>query len=52
MYLNKLAIAYEEAGQIDNAIKAYDRIENEYFESYEFTAARKHKARLEGLAAN
>lgn len=52
MYLNKLAIAYEEAGQIDNAIKAYERIETEYFESYEFTAARKHKARLEGLAAN
>jgi tetratricopeptide (TPR) repeat protein len=52
MYLNKLAIAYEEAGQIDNAIKAYERIENEYFESYEYTAARKHKARLEGLAAN
>jgi len=51
-YLNKLAIAYEEAGQIDNAIKTYDRIEHEYFESYEFTAARKHKARLEGLAAN
>ncbi len=52
MYLNKLAIAYEEAGQLDNAIKAYDRIETEYAESYEFTAARKHKARLEGLAAN
>lgn len=51
-YLNKLAIAYEEAGQIDEAIAAYDRIEREYFESYEFTAARKHKARLEGLAAN
>src|SRR5690606_2267640 len=30
MYLNKLAIAYEEAGQIDNAIKAYDRIEKEF----------------------
>ncbi len=52
MYLNKLAIAYEEAGQIDKAIEAYERIENEYFESYEYTAARKHKARLEGLAAN
>lgn len=51
MYLNKLAIAYEEAGQIDDAIKSYDRIENDYFESYEYTAARKHKARLEGLAA-
>jgi len=52
MYLNKLAIAYEEAGQLDKAIDTYARIENEYFESYEFTAARKHKARLEGLAAN
>lgn len=52
MYLNKLAIAYEEAGQLDQAIAAYDRIENEFFESYEYTAARKHKARLEGLAAN
>jgi len=52
MYLNKLAIAYEEAGQLDKAIETYGRIENEYFESYEFTAARKHKARLEGLAAN
>lgn len=52
VYLNKLAIAYEEAGQIGKAIETYDRIENEYFESYEYTAARKHKARLEGLAAN
>lgn len=52
MYLNKLAIAYEEDGQIAKAIEAYERIENEYFESYEFTAARKHKARLEGLASN
>jgi len=52
IYLNKLAIAYESAGQIDNAIETYGRIEDEYFESYEFTAARKHKARLEGLASN
>jgi tetratricopeptide (TPR) repeat protein len=52
MYLNKLAIAFEEDGQIENAIEAYARIENEYFESYEYTAALKHKARLEGLAAN
>ncbi|MEX2592738.1 MAG: tetratricopeptide repeat protein [Anditalea sp.] len=51
-YLYKLALAYEEAGEIDRAIEAYERIENEYFESFEFTAARKHKARLEGLAAN
>ncbi len=52
VYLNKLAIAYEEAGQIEKAIETYDRIETEYFDSYEYTAARKHKARLEGLAAN
>ncbi|MBN3520854.1 tetratricopeptide repeat protein [Algoriphagus lutimaris] len=50
-YLMKLAIAYEEAGQIQNAIDAYGEIEENYFESYEFSAARKHKARLEGLAA-
>ncbi|MBS9523517.1 tetratricopeptide repeat protein [Litoribacter ruber] len=50
-YLNKLAIAYEENGDINNAIKTYEQIEEKYFESYEFTAARKHKARLEGLAS-
>ena len=50
-YLTKLAIAYEEAGQIQNAIDAYGEIEEKYFESYEFSAARKQKARLEGLAA-
>ncbi|WP_373497274.1 tol-pal system YbgF family protein [Aquiflexum sp.] len=50
-YLNKLAIAYEEAGDFDNAIKTYSTIEDKYFESFEFTNARKHKARLEGLAS-
>lgn len=50
-YLSKLAIAYEEAGEIDNAIKTYGIIEEKYFESFEFTNARKHKARLEGLAS-
>ncbi len=51
-YLSKLAIAYEEAGQLDDAIAAYQRIEDEFFESFEFAGARKHKARLEGLASN
>lgn len=51
-YLYKLAIAYEEAGDLNKAIESYGKIENEYFESYEFTFARKHKARLEGLASN
>ncbi|MDF2156602.1 tetratricopeptide repeat protein [Algoriphagus sp. CAU 1675] len=50
-YLAKLAVAYEEAGQIQKAIDAYGEIEENYFESYEYSAARKHKARLEGLAA-
>ncbi|EKB50244.1 Cytochrome c biogenesis factor [Cecembia lonarensis LW9] len=50
-YLNKLAIAYEEAGDIANAIKTYQIIEDKYFESFEFTNARKHRARLEGLAS-
>ncbi len=51
-YLSKLAVAYEEAGDIANAIKTYEAIEEEYYESYEYTNARKHKARLEGLASN
>lgn len=50
-YLSKLAVAYEEAGKIKEAIATYGEIEEKYFESFEFSAARKHKARLEGLAA-
>ena len=50
-YLSKLAVAYEEAGELNNAIKAYGEIEDKYFESFEYTNARKHKARLEGLAS-
>jgi predicted negative regulator of RcsB-dependent stress response len=50
-YLMKLAVAYEEANDIQNAIKTYETIEEKYFESYEYTNARKHKARLEGLAS-
>ncbi|GAB2497698.1 tetratricopeptide repeat protein [Algoriphagus taiwanensis] len=50
-YLAKLAVAQEEAGKIADAIATYTEIEEKYFESYEYSAARKHKARLEGLAA-
>jgi tetratricopeptide (TPR) repeat protein len=50
-YLTKLAIAYEAEGKISEAIAAYGEIEDKYFESFEFSAARKHKARLEGLAS-
>lgn len=50
-YLAKLAIAQEEAGKISEAIETYTEIEEKYYESFEYAAARKHKARLEGLAA-
>ena len=49
-YLAKLAVAQEEAGKLEEAIKTYTEIEEKYYESFEFAAARKHKARLEGLA--
>ncbi len=51
-YLNKLAIAYEESDDLTSAIDAYEQIENKYFDSYEFTNARKQKARLQGLVSN
>ena len=50
-YLAKLAVAQEEAGKLEDAIQTYAEIEEKYYESFEFAAARKHKARLEGLAA-
>lgn len=50
-YLAKLAVAQEEAGKVEDAIKTYAEIEEKYYESFEYAAARKHKTRLEGLAA-
>lgn len=50
-YLAKLAVAQEEAGKIADAVATYTEIEEKYYESFEYAAARKHKARLEGLAA-
>lgn len=50
-YLAKLAVAQEEAGKVAEAIATYGEIEEKYYESFEYAAARKHKARLEGLAA-
>ncbi|MDN3668997.1 tetratricopeptide repeat protein [Echinicola jeungdonensis] len=50
-YLYKLAVAYEAAGELQSAIDTYEIIENKYFDSYEYNLARKHKARLEGLAS-
>ena len=51
-YLAKLALAYEEAGDLDKAIETYEEIETKYSDAYEYSEARKHKARLEGLASN
>lgn len=47
-YLMKAALAYEKSTQNDKAIKAYQRVIDEYFESNDFRNARKYKARLEG----
>jgi tetratricopeptide (TPR) repeat protein len=51
-YLSKLAIAYEEAGDLEEAIDVYGEIETNYPDAYEYSEARKQKARLEGLASN
>lgn len=51
-YLAKLALAYEEAGDLDEAIPTYEEIETKYSNAYEYSEARKHKARLQGLASN
>jgi tetratricopeptide (TPR) repeat protein len=50
-YLTKLAIAYETAEKNQEAIDTYGKIEDTYYESFEFANARKQKARLEGLAS-
>lgn len=47
-YLMKEALAYEKLNQNDKAIKAYDRIISEFWDSSEYQNARKYKARLEG----
>jgi tetratricopeptide (TPR) repeat protein len=46
-YLMKAALAYEKLNESEKAIKAYDRVINEFWESAEFQNARKYKARLE-----
>jgi tetratricopeptide (TPR) repeat protein len=46
-YLMKEALAYEKLNQTDKAVKAYDRIINEFWDSSEFQNARKYKARLQ-----
>jgi predicted negative regulator of RcsB-dependent stress response len=47
-YLMKAALAYEKLNQNDKAIKAYQKIIDEYWESSDYQNARKFKARLDG----
>jgi tetratricopeptide (TPR) repeat protein len=49
IYLQKLAVALENKGDLKGAAKAYDRIISEYFTSRYTTDAKKHKARLEAM---
>ena len=51
-YLTKLAVAYEQNGDYQKAIDAYDKIIKEYYNSQETTNAKKQKGRLESLASN
>ncbi len=46
-YLMKAALAFEKANQKEKAIKAYQRVIDEFWESGDFQNARKFKARLE-----
>lgn len=50
-YLMKAALAYEKAGNNEAAIQAYDRVIEKYWDSNEFQAAKKYKARLAGAEA-
>ncbi|MBX7126564.1 MAG: tetratricopeptide repeat protein, partial [Cyclobacteriaceae bacterium] len=47
IYLMKLALAYEKLEQSDKAIKTYQRVIDEYFDSSEVQNAKRYKARLE-----
>ena len=47
LYLQKAAVAYEKQKDLDNALSAYNKIVDKYFESTFYQDARKHKARLE-----
>ncbi len=51
LYLTKAAIAYEKLMDFESASKCYETIVTKYPESNEYNDARKHKARLEGLAS-
>ncbi len=51
LYLVKAATAYEKLMEFESASDCFETIIKEYPESSEFQNARKHKARLDGLAS-
>ena len=51
-YLMKAALANEKLANYSEAIGQYGEIIEEYFDAAEVSNAKKHKARLEGLASN
>ena len=51
LYLVKAATAYEKLMEFESASDCYETIIKEYPESSEYQNARKHKARLDGLAS-
>ena len=50
-YLLKAATAYEKVEDYQGALKCYQEIVDKYFESTEIQSAKKHMARLQGLAS-
>ncbi len=48
-YLLKLAIVYEETGDLESALEAYEEIIAEYKNSPEYQTSLKNKSRIEGL---
>ncbi len=50
-YLSKLALAYEQNGQLNDALSTYNIILDDYKSSSLYQSAQKQKARLEGMMA-
>ena len=48
-YLTKAAVTYEANGQLDEALRCYKQIVDEYPQSAEQRDAKKHAARIEGI---
>ena len=49
VYLTKAAVVYEADGQMDEALRCYKQILDDYPQSAEQRDAKKHKARIEGI---